>query len=45
MMASESLTGQYLNGLRQIEIPDERRKGHTGQKLVLSGAQRIICKT
>ena len=39
MQASESLTGQYLTGFRRIEIPDERRKGHTGQKLVLSGAR------
>ena len=39
MKAPESLTGQYLTGFRRIEIPDERRKGHAGQKLVLSGAR------
>ena len=39
MKAPESLTGQYLTGFRRIEIPDERRKGHSGQKLVLSGAR------
>ena len=39
MNASESLTGQYLTGFRQIEIPKERRTGHKGQKLTLSGAK------
>nr|MBI1228681.1 excinuclease ABC subunit UvrA [Cytophagales bacterium] len=32
-----SLTAQYLNGIKQIQIPDKRRKG-SGQKLILKGA-------
>ena len=28
MQTPESLTGQYLTGLRQIELPRERRQGH-----------------
>lgn len=32
-----SLTAQYLNGIKQIEIPAERRKGN-GNKLILKGA-------
>jgi len=32
-----SLTNQYLTGVRKIEIPDKRRKGN-GKKLVLKGA-------
>ena len=39
MKASESLTGQYLTGFRQIEIPKERRTGHKSQKLILRGAR------
>ena len=34
----ESLTGQYLTGKRQIKIPETRRTGHKGKKVVLSGA-------
>lgn len=34
---NESLTTQYLQGLRKIEIPEKRRKGN-GKKLVLKGA-------
>ena len=34
----ESLTGQYLTGLRQIAVPTERRKGHKGQKIKVIGA-------
>ena len=33
-----SLTGQYLSGAREIEIPPARRKG-TGKKLTITGAQ------
>ncbi|AXS84351.1 excinuclease ABC subunit UvrA [Marinobacter sp. Arc7-DN-1] len=33
----DSLTGQYLNGTREIAIPKERHKGN-GQTLTLSGA-------
>ncbi len=39
MKSSESLTGQYLTGFRQIEIPQERRPGHKGQKVSISGAE------
>ena len=32
-----SLTGQYLSGLRQIKLPSERRKGN-GKSLIIEGA-------
>ena len=32
-----SLTGQYLIGKKQIKIPEERRAGKDGKKLVLKG--------
>ena len=34
----DSLTGQYLTGKRQIKIPEIRRTGHIGKKVILSGA-------
>ena len=34
MLQTETLTAQYLNGLQQIEVPKERRKGN-GTSLVL----------
>jgi len=34
-----SLTGQYLTGLRRIEVPRRRRPGHKGQKLRIEGAR------
>ena len=34
----ESLTGQYLSGRRQIEVPSTRRKGD-GKKLTIKGAR------
>ncbi|WP_193369222.1 excinuclease ABC subunit UvrA [Pelagibius marinus] len=34
----ESLTGQYLTGLRQIEVPRQRREGHPGQEIKILGA-------
>ena len=34
----ESLTGQYLTGLRQIEVPRLRREGHPGQAIRILGA-------
>ena len=37
VLKSNGLTAQYLNGQRQIEIPETRRKGN-GKKIVLSGA-------
>src|SRR3546814_1574243 len=33
-----SLTGQYLTGLRQIEVPRIRREGHPGQAIRILGA-------
>ena len=37
--SSESLTGQYLTGMRQIEVPAQRRQGHPGQRVVVRGAR------
>jgi len=37
VLQSDSLTADYLNGKKQIELPAERRKGN-GQTLKLSGA-------
>jgi excinuclease ABC subunit A len=34
----KSLTGQYLSGAKEIAIPDTRRKGKKGKKLVVEGA-------
>ena len=34
----ESITGQYLSGVKSIPIPDERRKGD-GKKLTIKGAR------
>ncbi|MCM2973668.1 excinuclease ABC subunit UvrA [Larsenimonas suaedae] len=34
-----SLTGQYLSGTRQIEIPKTRKPAHPEQQLVLEGAR------
>jgi excinuclease ABC subunit A len=39
MQAPDSLTGQYLTGLRQIEVPEERRLGKRGQKIKVRGAR------
>jgi excinuclease ABC subunit A len=39
MLAPESLTGQYLTGLRQIPVPAHRRKGKRGKKLTVRGAR------
>jgi len=38
MAAPDSLTGQYLVGLKQIAVPQKRRKGHPSQKLAVLGA-------
>ncbi len=38
LQAPASLTGQYLTGLRQIEVPRRRRPGHKGQKIRIKGA-------
>ena len=37
VLTSNSLTAQYLNGSRKIEVPRNRRKGN-GQQLTLKGA-------
>ncbi|MBV9967618.1 MAG: excinuclease ABC subunit UvrA, partial [Alphaproteobacteria bacterium] len=39
MRAPDSITGQYLTGMRQIEVPKTRRTGHKGQILKLIGAR------
>ncbi|HEX2073169.1 MAG TPA: excinuclease ABC subunit UvrA, partial [Geodermatophilus sp.] len=40
LLASEkSLTGQYLSGRREIEIPKERREPASGRELVVKGAR------
>ncbi len=38
MSHPDSLTGQYLTGLRQIEVPRLRREGHPGQEIRILGA-------
>src|SRR5260221_73099 len=39
MRAPESITGQYLTGMRQIAVPERRRRGHDKQILTLVGAR------
>jgi excinuclease ABC subunit A len=39
MRAPESITGQYLTGMKQIPIPATRRSGHKRQILKLVGAR------
>ena len=39
LQAPDSLTGQYLTGLRQIPVPRNRRSGHKGQSLRILGAR------
>lgn len=39
MQVPDSITGQYLTGLRQIPIPAQRRRGHERQILRLVGAR------
>src|SRR5436305_4769430 len=39
MRAPDSITGQYLTGMRQIEVPSTRPTGHKGQILKLIGAR------
>jgi excinuclease ABC subunit A len=39
MRAPESLTGQYLTGLKQIPSPKERRKPTRGRRLTVHGAR------
>jgi len=39
MRKTDSLTAQYLTGLRQIEVPKQRRPGHKGQRIRVRGAR------
>ncbi|HLB06338.1 MAG TPA: excinuclease ABC subunit UvrA, partial [Alphaproteobacteria bacterium] len=39
MRSPNSLTGQYLTGVRQIALPERRRPGHPGQLLRIIGAR------
>jgi excinuclease ABC subunit A len=39
MANPESITGQYLTGVRQIAIPAKRRPGHKGQKIRVVNAR------
>ncbi len=39
MRHPDSITGQYLTGVRQIAVPQTRRRGHEGQILRLIGAR------
>jgi excinuclease ABC subunit A len=34
----DSLTAQYLTGVRQIDVPERRRPGHKGQNIRIAGA-------
>ncbi len=38
LLAAKTLTADYLNGRKQIEIPDERRNGN-GNRLMLKGCE------
>jgi excinuclease ABC subunit A len=39
MANPESITGQYLTGMRQIAVPPKRRPGHKGQKISVVNAR------
>ncbi|HTV90024.1 MAG TPA: excinuclease ABC subunit UvrA [Stellaceae bacterium] len=39
MRVPASVTGQYLTGMKQITVPQRRRRGHDGQILKLTGAR------
>ena len=39
MNSKESITGQYLSGVRQIPLPAERRSG-SGEEIVIKGARQ-----
>ncbi|MDJ0981404.1 MAG: excinuclease ABC subunit UvrA [Kiloniellales bacterium] len=38
MQSPDSLTGQYLTGMRQIPLPKTRRRGHRKQSIRIAGA-------
>ena len=44
MLRQSTLTSQYLNGERRIEVPKARRKG-SGKKLTSSELRATICET
>lgn len=39
MKSCNSITCEYISGKKMIKVPDRRREGHPGQKLVLKGAR------
>lgn len=39
MKSCSSITCEYISGKKMIKVPDRRREGHPGQKLVLNGAK------
>jgi len=39
MRNTDSLTGQYLTGAREIPVPPKRRKGRKGKRLRITGAR------
>ncbi len=39
LQAGEGLTAQYLTGVRRIEVPRSRRKGHRKQAITITGAR------
>ena len=43
MNCDESITGQYLSGKKQIEVPEKRRRGN-GKKLNTTRALGADCK-
>ena len=45
MQSPDSLTGQYLTGIRQIPLPKTRRKGHRKQSIRIAGARAHNLKT
>ena len=45
MRSADSLTGQYLIGMKQIPIPKVRRAGKDGQHLIVRGATENNLKT
>ena len=39
MRQPQSVTAQYLTGMQQIPLPAERRRGHRGQRIRITGAR------
>lgn len=39
MKSCNSITCEYISGKKMIKVPDRRREGHPGQKLLLKGAK------